>query len=73
MPENKLQNRGMFLARDLRPFNQPLFTTNPPAIHHKNTTQKTHVFQNPSKNTSKKHKKAPATAGTFFPYKIKKN
>jgi hypothetical protein len=44
------QNFGMFLAHHRTVINQPQFTTNPPHLHHKNTTQKTHTFPTPLKN-----------------------
>jgi len=70
--EKIFQNFGMFLAHHRTVVNRPQFTTNPPQLHHKNTTQKTHIFQNhPQKTPANRQKKAPANAGTFFPTKSK--
>jgi hypothetical protein len=51
--------------------NQSRFTTNPPQHHHQNAMQKHPVFQNPFKNTRKKHKKSPGNPPGLFPTKSK--
>jgi hypothetical protein len=60
----------MFLAHHKTVINQPQFTTNPPHLHHKNTTKtpqkKRTISKTPLKTPIKSTKKAPATAGTFF-------
>jgi hypothetical protein len=53
-PGKIFQNFGIFLTRHRTVINRPQFTTIPPAIHHKNTTQKTHVFQKPPLKTPTK-------------------
>jgi hypothetical protein len=37
----------VFFITTKRVINSPRFTTQPPQLHHKNTTPKTHVFPDP--------------------------
>jgi hypothetical protein len=67
-----IQKVGVFLAHQETVVNCPRFTTNPPQLHHKNTTQKTHIFQNHPQKCPKKRKKSPGQRRDFFSTKSKK-
>jgi hypothetical protein len=57
--KNKVQIRGVFFITTKRAINSPRFTTQPPQIHHKNTTPKTHVFSEPPSKTPAKQRNSP--------------
>jgi len=49
----KFQKSGVVFSTEKLSINSPQSTSNPPRIHHKNTTQKHAFLQNPLKNTHK--------------------
>jgi hypothetical protein len=62
---------GTFLGHHRTIANGPQFTTNPPQLHHKKPTRKTHVFPNPLKNGRKSTKKSQPKPGLFSPKNLK--
>jgi hypothetical protein len=53
----------MFFGAEIASVNSPGFTSNPPRLHHKNTTLKTHIFAKPPVKTLFHHGKKINTFG----------
>jgi hypothetical protein len=60
----------MFFAPQNKPRNSPSTTTNSPQLHHKNTTQKTRIFQNHPQKRLQTSKKKPRQSPELFSCKI---
>jgi hypothetical protein len=64
--KNIFQLRDVNSTHRASAINEPQFTTNPPQLHHKNTTQKTRISQNTPQKRLQKTQKSPGNRRGFF-------
>jgi hypothetical protein len=61
--KNKVEKVGVFFRPEKVLVSSPISTSNPPQLHHKNTTLKTHLFAKPPVKTLSHHGKKNNTFG----------
>jgi hypothetical protein len=68
-----LKKVGTFLAITEPVVKSPQSTTNPPQLHHKNTTKKTGTFPGPPQKCQQKAQKKPRPSPGLFSMQNQKN